>query len=158
MKRCLRCDVEKDEGEFGKKGKYLQAFCKVCSRAASAAWYVANKRHHVDNVVARNKSRTRELQELKRQLGCALCEEKEPVCIDFHHLDPTTKDERISVILNAGSQQAFESEIQKCVPLCSNCHRKVHAGLLAVDETMCVKLQCRCGVTVATIGSGPVAS
>ena len=49
-----------------------------------------------------------------------------PEVYDFHHLDPSKKD------FSVGKQQkAFETikkELDKCILLCSNCHRKVHSG------------------------------
>jgi 5-methylcytosine-specific restriction endonuclease McrA len=58
-----------------------------------------------------------------KKAGCSRCPEHHPACLDFHHLDPTGKD------LSVGN--AISSEIAKCVLLCSNCHRKLHAP---VDE------------------------
>lgn len=45
---------------------------------------------------------------------------------DFHHLDPSQKDFSIST---RASWNAIVVELKKCVLLCSNCHREVHAGL-----------------------------
>lgn len=51
--------------------------------------------------------------------------------LDFHHKDPSSKEFGVS-----GSRQGSHSlcstvsEIRKCVLLCANCHRLVHAGLL----------------------------
>ena len=50
--------------------------------------------------------------------------------LDFHHLDPKEKDFEIS-----GKSYAMDrllKEVDKCVLLCSNCHREVHAGYLTL--------------------------
>lgn len=44
---------------------------------------------------------------------------------DFHHLDPKTKDVKVSKI---GSLARAIKEASKCILLCANCHREVHAG------------------------------
>jgi hypothetical protein len=44
---------------------------------------------------------------------------------DFHHLDPSTKEERIGVLINKGWDK-LETELHKCIVLCSNCHRVEH--------------------------------
>lgn len=56
---------------------------------------------------------------------CSQCDETYPYCLDFHHIDPTTK------VFNIGharqhthSKEAIMLEMQKCVILCANCHRK----------------------------------
>jgi hypothetical protein len=61
---------------------------------------------------------------------CCFCGEDEHVCIDFHHIDPNDKSFNISSNYYCRSKADVEAEINKCVCLCSNCHRKVHAGIL----------------------------
>ncbi len=50
------------------------------------------------------------------------------VAFDFHHLDPKKKDIGISNWLTVASYARLADEVEKCVMLCSNCHREVHAG------------------------------
>lgn len=50
--------------------------------------------------------------------------------LEFHHLDPNEKDFTIS-----GSSKAFDKlikEIDKCILVCSNCHKEIHAGLIEI--------------------------
>lgn len=76
------------------------------------------------------------LRELVRQAkadGCVACGENDFRCLDFHHVDPTTKSFTIGVgvhQMKAKPIQVFKDEIAKCVVLCVNCHRKHHAGVL----------------------------
>jgi hypothetical protein len=51
--------------------------------------------------------------------------------LEFHHLDPSEKDFAISGKIR--SWTALEVELKKCVMLCANCHREVHAGLQVAD-------------------------
>lgn len=60
--------------------------------------------------------------------GCSVCGESDPVCLDFHHLDPKTKSFNIGVQLGSYSLKRVKLEILKCEVLCANCHRKLHAA------------------------------
>jgi predicted HNH restriction endonuclease len=46
---------------------------------------------------------------------------------DFHHLDPLEKDFTISNHMT--SWDRIKKEIDKCVLVCSNCHREIHDGM-----------------------------
>ncbi|AMO42802.1 HNH endonuclease [Cyanophage S-RIM50] len=66
---------------------------------------------------------------LEHMTPCIECGEADPVVIDFHHLDATEKEDGVSrLIWNNSSLDKIKTEIDKCVCLCSNCHRRVHAG------------------------------
>ena len=58
-----------------------------------------------------------------RKDGCTRCDEKDPACLDFHHLGG--KDAKVSSLVNC-SEQRLRAEIEKCIVLCANCHRKEH--------------------------------
>lgn len=68
------------------------------------------------------------LDGIKSASGCLICGEREPVCLDFHHMDPSKKEFNLSKLLR--SQEKLANEVAKCVVLCSNCHRKLHKGLV----------------------------
>lgn len=47
--------------------------------------------------------------------------------LEFHHLDPSKKDFQIS-----GTSKSFDilkSEVDKCILVCANCHREIHANI-----------------------------
>lgn len=56
------------------------------------------------------------------------CGESHPACIDFHHRDASTK--RFSVCNWTTSltltEDDLRQEVEKCDPVCANCHRKLH--------------------------------
>ena len=56
-------------------------------------------------------------------------------CYDFHHLNPEEKDFNISNPQTNGAKSWFKvrDELKKCVLLCANCHRLVHAGLIETE-------------------------
>jgi hypothetical protein len=73
------------------------------------------------------------LKEFKSDKQCKFCEESDSFCLDFHHRDPDDKKRNISEMINSAfSLKTILKEIDKCDILCSNCHRKFHAGTLDV--------------------------
>lgn len=70
------------------------------------------------------------LEDFKKN-GCALCPEKEPCCMSAHHLNPEEKDFSIANSRKDGySLKKVVDELKKCICVCENCHRKIHAGKL----------------------------
>lgn len=71
------------------------------------------------------------LNKRKNNSKCLFCEEKELCCLDFHHTGE--KEMNVSDLVRGQySLIRLEEEMKKCVIVCSNCHRKIHAGLLTV--------------------------
>jgi hypothetical protein len=55
--------------------------------------------------------------------------------LDAHHLDPTKKEFSFGKIrANSKSWGKIVDELRKCVLVCSNCHREIHAGIKTVPE------------------------
>lgn len=47
--------------------------------------------------------------------------------LEFHHVDPTTK--KFDISGRSIKWERMKPELDKCVVLCSNCHRELHGGL-----------------------------
>ena len=121
---CKKCKAEKDISQFSenKKCKGGREYrCKQCKKdqdklrnANGTGW--VKQREHCKNIINKLKSS-----------GCQRCGFKEhTACIDFHHIDPSTKDHAIA---NAHlSVKTLEKELTKCARLCANCHRLFHTG------------------------------
>lgn len=61
---------------------------------------------------------------------CHGCTQVFPVAaFEFHHLDARTKDFAISVDGIPRPWERIAAELAKCVLVCANCHREVHAGV-----------------------------
>jgi hypothetical protein len=74
------------------------------------------------------------LQEYKSSLSCVVCGEDEPCCLEFHHTDPKQKEFKISGALRRSKNvEEVLREIEKCIVLCSNCHKKLHAGVMSME-------------------------
>lgn len=67
---------------------------------------------------------------LSLKIACLHCGEDHPATLDWHHEDPNTKEVNIATVIRLGwSKKRIEVEISKCIVLCANCHRKLHASL-----------------------------
>lgn len=94
--------------------------------------------HYHYNKEKRNSEKRERRQELvqwvsgiKAEEGCHFCDEDEPVALDFHHLQSDEKDNSVASMAGQGwGKKRLREEIEKCVILCANCHRKVHNGVL----------------------------
>lgn len=117
------------------------------TRRKKHAEYLRNRYHndpeyrkaHLRRVRQVAKTRIAAIQEIIAQAkkdGCALCSEREHCCLSFHHLDPKQKEVGISQILRKQwSDVRIRKELAKCICLCENCHRKIHAGIFALPNT-----------------------
>lgn len=127
MKRCRKCEKRKRRKQFAKH----RATCRACIAAAMRLFRASSK-----GKAKRKGERRRRLQRnraayqaIKRAFKCLFCPEREPCCIDFHHLDKAAKRRALPDSLLCSLKRIIE-EISKCVALCSNCHRKVSNGIL----------------------------
>ena len=60
---------------------------------------------------------------LKATKVCCDCGENAPECLEFHHLDPGSKDRTVSqLVAAAASKERIVREIALCEVLCANCH------------------------------------
>jgi ribosomal protein L30E len=50
--------------------------------------------------------------------------------LEFHHKNPNEKDFGIGYKGYTRSWDKIKEELDKCVLVCSNCHREIHAGLI----------------------------
>jgi len=72
------------------------------------------------------RKKKKEFEQYKKTLSCEICKENHPQCLEFHHTDPSTKKGNISDLVRDFSTKRLMEEINKCVVLCANCHRKQH--------------------------------
>lgn len=81
-------------------------------------------------------SNQRKKQRLVRIMGgkCYCCGYNKCLkALEFHHLDPNNKDFSISENAYIAFDKAAE-EVKKCVLVCANCHREIHAGLIQLPK------------------------
>lgn len=135
MTICNKCLIDKPLTEFAfadkAAGKY-QRRCNSCRKIGAKASYQRHKAKVVAKNVVRGQGYRQEFRDYKSTLSCNVCGEDETCCLDFHHLDPTQKDFVVSEMINKVGRKKIEEELAKCVCLCANCHRKVHAGIISL--------------------------
>lgn len=96
--------------------------------AYARAWYHKNKAAHVARVRVNNHRHRDWLRAQKTGKACARCTESDPNCLDWHHLDPLTKEFEVGTSHSRAGKKRTLAEIAKCILLCANCHRKEHAA------------------------------
>ena len=111
-----------------------QNVCKDCSAKNS-------KKRYSDGVTKRGlsykearKKNASALKERNRKLviehlklnKCCVCGEDDIVVLEFHHNDPQRKRFNIAQF-STYSKETIMMEIDKCVVMCANCHRRVTA-------------------------------
>ena len=75
------------------------------------------------------------INEYKSTCTCQKCGDTRPYVLDFHHLDGNDKDYLVSQMqYSTYSKERIIKEMEKCVILCSNCHRKVHANIITLPS------------------------
>lgn len=106
---CLTCKLTKPREEFYKRGKKYMCHCKACFLKNNTDKRLQVKQQCVDYLGGK----------------CSKCGySKCLAALDFHHINPSTKDKNYT-----NGRMSFEKlrpELDKCVLLCSNCHREVH--------------------------------
>lgn len=80
--------------------------------------YWARKRKYVDHLGGK----------------CEHCDEERLVCLTFHHVNPSEKITEVTSMFNNRTIKATEedilAEVEKCILLCSNCHKVEEANPL----------------------------
>lgn len=120
MKKCIRCNQCKELSEYHKHGNSLYGECKICMNSRNAGRMMRNK-----------------LAAINAKGGC--CErcgyDRNPKALEFHHKEPDKKDYTVAKLKNASLPKILK-EIEKCLLLCSNCHKEVHDELWKKGNTI----------------------
>ena len=137
QKKCTQCEVVQDIDNFypavqrGKNNQvwhYWDSMCKSCRSI-----YSSNRRREI------------KIQAIE-YLGGKCCEcglKDDPVVYDFHHRDPGEKDFQIGK--NSKSFESIKKELDKCDPVCANCHRKLEYlinGKFDINKILIVFVWC----------------
>jgi hypothetical protein len=97
------------------------------SLSVDQRWHYRNIKYNTERSLQRRARLRSWVNEQKRASGCRECEEIDPRCLDFHHIDPESKTRAIGEMITYGyGRDSLRAEIEKCVVLCANCHRSEH--------------------------------
>ena len=70
---------------------------------------------------------------------CVICNKDYPVeVMDLYHIDQSEKASSISKLMCISSYSALKEEIDKCAPLCANCHRLLDHGYVQLPELIVI--------------------
>lgn len=102
---------------------------------------MADKRKYQDRKdyllkkVAERRKRLKQMAVEHKGGKCQICGYSKCIkALEFHHPDPNEKDFGMS---DGGWTRAWskiKEEIDKCVLVCANCHREIHAGLVDIPR------------------------
>jgi len=125
MKKCIDCkdDKELDKFPFDKSRNRYLSVCKKCTALRTENYRQNNKDKWREQSRNHSKRRKESVDDWKSQ-GCKKCNDKREYIIDAHHLDPSKKEFSIGTAIR-GINITIK-ELDKCIPLCSNCHREFH--------------------------------
>jgi hypothetical protein len=111
---CSKCKEEKELEN--------RRYCEKCTKEI---WRISNlnKLQKIKDIISN----------FKTKLGdkCQKCGEDRKHVLEFHHIDPSKKEDDIPTMLRyygfgKSSIKQVEEEVDKCILLCSNCHRDFH--------------------------------
>lgn len=137
MKVCRICQQPKPNEEYNRNSESkdgLHLYCRACTRLRQNSDY---KKRTLEQRIAANTRKKKYQIELREWIaaevkkdGCCICGEPDPVCLDFHHVVQEEKTDWVYRLISLNSRRKLEVELQKCAVVCSNCHRKIHAGIV----------------------------
>lgn len=81
------------------------------------------------------KNRRQWLTDIKMESGgkCKVCGYNRCLdALDFHHIDPSIKEEGIGKLLGRKGLDTVRAEVKKCVLICCRCHREIHSRLISL--------------------------
>jgi len=111
--KCLKIFSNSSENFYYKNSSHtsLGSYCKKCSNQETI-----------------RRQRNWKIKCIEHKGGkCLLCGYyKHLEALDFHHLDPSKKEISLSQARMA-SFEKIKTELNKCILVCSNCHREIHA-------------------------------
>lgn len=96
-------------------------------RSKSKEWQRQHReRHGATAILGKSRARLQAIVVEWKEQGCVDCGYSDVRAIDPDHLDPTQKHDNISrMVTMCASAQRIRAELDKCVPRCIRCHRRV---------------------------------
>lgn len=147
---CQRCRVFR-EVRWNEPG--TAQYCALCSeelrQGIPTAFQLASQQRRTKSRKARAADVLSRLDKHKAQIGCCVCSEADPACLDFYRDDPAEKVLNLSSLARKKPDFAFlMKEIERCKVICANCYRKRHRQLLdgelaTAEESVALRVRVR---------------
>jgi hypothetical protein len=131
IKYCKKCDSNKpltEEYWHHRKSRKdgWEYYCKECIQKNTKSNYNKNKEQWREYQRDFKNKYKETINNYKKTLCCSKCSEDRYYVLDFHHINPKEKTIQIGNAWTYKSIKDTFKEIEKCIPLCSNCHREFH--------------------------------
>jgi hypothetical protein len=136
-KKCKKCNITKTIEEFSSKkeskdGKH--SYCKNCIKTLMLENYRKFPERKKERDKKAREKVMNEINLMKSKIGCLYCQEKDPIVLDFHHVNPKNKEKEVSYWVRAKSITRALNEIKKCVVVCANHHRRLEAKTISLPN------------------------
>jgi len=105
--------------------------CRICGKEFKYDRQKGHRKNGMCGSCSVSEARKRRKKLLVEYKGgkCSMCGYDKCVsALEFHHTNPKEKD----ISFSNGAQRKLElmiKEVDKCILVCSNCHREIHAGV-----------------------------
>lgn len=112
-KKCPNCTLLKPLNEFYKRRNKTEpsVYCKICTNVQTSI---------------RQRKLKQKCVEYKGSC-CSICGYNQyQGALEFHHTDPSQKDFNLSKVRTTSFNDKIRVELDKCILLCSNCHKETH--------------------------------
>ncbi len=98
------------------------------------------RREYLISAVKRRRQKIRLMAIVAKGAKCEICGyDRCMEVLEFHHLSKSDKNFGLSEKGYARSWKRVKKELKKCVLLCANCHREIHAKVAAPDGNIRMK-------------------
>ncbi len=85
--------------------------------------------------VQRRRDKTKQILVEYKGGKCEICGYNKCIsALEFHHINPDEKDFGIGQKGYTRSIDKNKAEVDKCLLVCSNCHREIHEGLIDIKD------------------------
>ncbi|AUR99119.1 hypothetical protein NVP1262O_33 [Vibrio phage 1.262.O._10N.286.51.A9] len=127
VKTCFRCKETYPQEDFPTSSGKPYSYCLACKREEQKESYERNRESRLKAVEKRRIERHKIINAYKLEHGCCRCGfDLHSSALEFHHVD-NNKEDAVSRMVSSSLDRIYK-EMDKCIILCSNCHRIEHAG------------------------------
>jgi hypothetical protein len=114
--------------------------CKKAEFVMTEKRRYADRREYLIEAVKKRRKKIRQMAIAHKGGKCQICGYNRCLeALEFHHLENEKKDFGISDKGYTRNWSRIKGEIDKCLLLCSNCHREIHSGLQLPREIVVEK-------------------
>lgn len=129
VKKCSKCKQKKLLSQFNKNKAQLDGYCHYC-KSCDKIRMIKYKKENPEKcrAVVRRRNRKIKQRAVDYKGGkCQVCSyNKCLAALDFHHINPEEKEFSINARTGHKSWEVIIKELDKCICVCSNCHREIH--------------------------------